>query len=141
MIQFLLGPHQLAVRTTEDISSHYRGYTGEFEFRVPRGLSSPMAQHVIQNDQANQMHSHTGSGTSMPIGNRFKVKINMMSLGITLKFANLTHVSEIKQVGYAGLYYDLYPICISGYIAISVIPALTDRVTIPIKRPCETISQ
>ena len=81
VIQFPLGPHQLSRRTTEDVSFHCRRFTGEFEFRVPRGEASLMAQRVMirlfrctvcrfRNINANWEY--------------FKFKINFISLGLSL---------------------------------------------------------
>ena len=56
-------------RTAEEVSFHYRGFTGEFEFRVPRGEASMMAQRVIQNRSSYTDEHLTDPGTSVPIGN------------------------------------------------------------------------
>lgn len=110
-------------RTTEDVSFHYRGFTGEFEFRVPRGEASLMAQRVIQNDQAIQMNSLQVQEHQCQLGilqNQFH------QLGIISQFANLTHTGN--QTGWIPGLQLTFP-NLSGQIATSVTPALTDRVT------------
>ena len=110
-------------RTTEDVIFHYRGFTGEFEFRVPHGEASLMAQRVIQNDQAIQMNSLQVQEHQCQLGilqNQFH------QLGIISQFANLTHTGN--QTGWIPGLQLTFP-NLSGQIATSVTPALTDRVT------------
>ena len=112
-------------RTTEDVSFHYRGFTGEFEFRVPRGEASLMAQRVIQNDQAIQMHSLQVQEHQCQLG-ILQAQNQFHQLGIISQFANLTHAGN--QTGWIPGLHLTFPNS-SGQIATSVTPALTDRVT------------
>ena len=112
-------------RTTEDVSFHYRGFTGEFEFRVPRGEASIMAQRVIQNDQAIQMHSLQVQEHQCQLG-ILQAQNQFHQLGIISQFANLTQAGN--QTGWIPDLHLTFPNSL-GQIAASATPALTDRVT------------
>ena len=121
-------------RTAEEVSFHYRGFTGEFEFRVPRGEASMMAQRVIQNSQAIQMNTLQIQERQCQLG-MFQAQNQFHQIGVMSQFANLLH-SGCQPWSLPGLHLA-FPNQLE-HTTSSVAPALTDRVS-TLERPSKRV--